>query len=199
MSSSPPEPAQIIASARQLLAFAQQGYRDFLDAGERQQSGIYNLVSAARSAHFALLRLKGKVEGFDEWWSEVTTQMAADPVFVWFKTLRNKMEKQGEMGGGSAYLQASFSPHELLALVPPLTDGAYVEALQVGDPQGRSSAVIAMPDGTREILYLKLPDHIAVSRYVMEDAPDHRDFGDLAHHYLSVLDQIVSEAESRWK
>ena len=58
----------ISASASQMLGFAQQGARDFMAAGDRRISGLYNAVTCGRSVTFVLQTLRRPLRDEFEGW-----------------------------------------------------------------------------------------------------------------------------------
>lgn len=189
----------ILASANQMLDVARLGLRLYAAADDDRFAGIFNVASGGRSVTFAIQRLKGKVDGFTDWYGPIQDDMREDEVFQWFKALRNKIEKQGEsrIGSNSSHIK-SLNTSDLYRYAPPLAAGASLGNCAIGDPLGRSYWIIRLPDGTEERSYFELPEEVATLKLTMEGDHDGRDFGELASYYIDKLTTIVNDAVARF-
>lgn len=181
----------ILRAARQRLDFAAEGWNDYLLGGSRRPSGLHNFVTHGRGVTFVIQNLRGKANGFDDWYSVIEKRLRADPVCVWFKDLRNQMEKQGRAETASAFMGASFSPDDLMRSAPPGTVG-----IGIGDSWGRSQYNVQLADGSVTEVYFTVPDWVGSVTTYVKGAPDGRPIEELGAHYLAVLEDILDDAES---
>jgi hypothetical protein len=189
---------EVLATAKQMLGVARLGIKIYAAGDEDRFAGVYNVASGGRAVTFTLQKLRGMVDGFDEWYTPIQEDLANDRVCVWFKDLRNRLEKQGDSRVGAGYVYiSSLSPHDLLRYAPPLVEGATLRGFVVGDELGRSFWNIRLPDGTEDRSYFKFPAKFGSVRLTMGDAPDDRDFAELAQHYVSKLEAIMNGAVAR--
>ena len=185
---------EILESARLMLEIAQQGAADFHDGGTRRRAGLHNAVTTGRSVTFTLQNLRGKAEGFDEWYADALARLLSSDVDKWFVKLRNRLEKEGHAGvsNGSIYI-AHLDVGEMLKAAPPGVVGLFV-----GDELGRSGWEIEAADGQRHTVYFKVPSTTGRTWLNIADAPGGRPVDDLLDEWLSRLVAIVSEAEERF-
>lgn len=183
----------VLASARRVFGFARQGQADFAELGQRRQLGFYTAVTQGRSVTFVLQNLKGKVDGFEEWYRptlDATVGRHPDTA-AWFVMVRNRIEKQGSAGAeGIEMFIESFRTDE----AGPWPEGA--TSMFVGDQLGRSGWDVTLPDGTNTQVFFKIPN-ATVSMYI-EDAPQGRSVEDLLDEYLDDLSDLVAAAEARF-
>lgn len=66
-----------------------------LSVSQVQQSGVHIAVVFGVAATMALQNLRGKVEGFDNWWSPRSSQLQTDELARYFYLLRSVILKEG--------------------------------------------------------------------------------------------------------
>ncbi|WDM60661.1 hypothetical protein K4A76_06905 [Pseudomonas sp. NEEL19] len=187
----------ILKNAEDTLQAASYGLDDVkAKDGPRKLSGIRNLVVFGRSVTFVLQNLRGKVEGFDEWYAPHQEAMSQDKVMRYFLELRNTILKVGEL---RTMVEATLngSTEDLLksATKPPGAKGMFV-----GDVYGGSGWYIPMSDGSIEKFYVDLPKDLAdVKSYFLSvpenyrEAIDSRDVVDLGEEYLHKLKVLIDD------
>jgi hypothetical protein len=58
---------------------------------------LQNCITTSRTVTFILQSHKTAVPGFDDWYGAYQRKFAADPVIVWARDARNKIEKRGDL------------------------------------------------------------------------------------------------------
>lgn len=189
-----PNVTDVLSSVRQMLQFARLGEQDFFAAGERKISGLYNAVTHGRSVTFVLQKLRGRADGFDDWYEGVQTRLRADPVAKWFVELRNRIDKEGSHGESSTSLYiAHLDTNDLMEHMPPSATGMFI-----GDFLGRSGWIETLPDGTEATTFFTLPPSAGIALFHIEDAPEGKPLEELLPAWLNSLESIVEEAEQRF-
>lgn len=184
----------MLASARQMLEIARLGQHDVERGGERRLSGLYQAVTSGRSVTFTLQTLRGRIEGFDDWYDQEQLRLKADPVCVWFVDLRNKIEKRGDIGPASNSMYIHYlNTSDLTRNAPPGTESTFI-----GDHLGRNGWIVRLPDGRQETVYFTLPDHMAQAQWILDGAPGNADIKELLSHYLNVLEGVIERAAQRF-
>jgi hypothetical protein len=79
-----PKVEEVLATAKQMLGVAQLGIKLYAAGDDDRFAGIYNVASGGRAVTFALQKLRGIVDGFNEWYTPIQDDLANDPVCVWF-------------------------------------------------------------------------------------------------------------------
>src|SRR4051812_8289517 len=67
----------ILRSAQRMMTMARSGQADYLEGRDRSVLGLYQSVTSGRSVTFVLQNLRGKVEGFDEWYDRMQALLKA--------------------------------------------------------------------------------------------------------------------------
>jgi hypothetical protein len=67
-------------------------------------------ITTSRTVTFIVQSHKNVISGFDAWYESHREQFASDPVMVWAKDARNKIEKQGDLETLSVRSGLSWSP-----------------------------------------------------------------------------------------
>lgn len=185
----------VLASARQVLTFAQHGRDDFLAAGDRRVLGLHTAITHGRSVTFVVqnLRTLVGVEDFDSWY-----QPALDATFgrhrdvsAWAIELRNKIEKQGTVGelGYSLHIE-SFNTDDAGPPPPGAT------SMFIGDQLGRAGWDVVLPDGSHTQVFFRIPrSTLAMS---MPEAPDGRPVEELLDVYLTDCADFIELARRRF-
>ena len=190
-----------LRKARELLTTAEMGLAMVRDTDPtRRPMGIQNVAVFGRSVTFALQNLRtivGKAI-FDEWYNPHMEAMKSDPIFEYFRNLRNEILKEGPPRTSSlAYVQhLDFSNmSKLQAIQPPGAKNFFI-----GDALGGSGWIVELPDGTEQKFYVQFPSEIAVtvtlhlSEYPMSNIP----IADLCSKYVDQLEALVREAEAHF-
>lgn len=184
----------VLAAARQMLEFARQGADDYAAGGERRMPGLFNAVTSGRSVTFVLQGLRGKADGFDEWYEGVQDELKADAASRWFVQLRNRIEKEGEVGSISNRTYIShLNSADLQRAAPPGTISTFI-----GDRFGRNGWIVGLADGSQTTLYFSLPAEIGRNTLHLEGAPGGQSIEELLPLWLDLLDEIVNSAEDTW-
>jgi hypothetical protein len=181
--------AEILKAARDMITFAQQGMRDYLEKGARSESGLFAAITSARIVTMTLQGLNTRTADGGSWWVAHSARLRADPVARWFWELRNDIEKRGTLGPHGISMTLNLSTRDL----PPPPPGAKRQF--VGDQLGRSGWEVSLPDGSTDIVYFSLPEENLRIERVLPDAPDGAPLERLLPSYLAQIESIVEDAE----
>lgn len=197
----------VIASARQRLAIARQGWRDVdgPDPG-RRLAGVYNAVIFGRMVTFSLQNLRTVVgdDRFDAWYGPQQVSMRADPLLRWFNGLRTQIEKRTGPDLDLHATNMTLTGGDLVRLTQNPPPGA--RTFFIGDRTGGSGWDIEHPDGSRETYYVALPPDIAerlpFSLHFPNSPSSHRggalddtSLPTLIGHYLDYMQGLIDAAE----
>jgi hypothetical protein len=151
--------AEILRRLNVALEDTQRGYQDLTGADPtRRQVGLRNMVVFGRSVTQVAQTWRAiDRDRFDAWYAPYETEMAKDPLTVYFNTLRSIILKEGAPQVGTSFSVMYLDTADL----PPAPPGA--GAFFMGDPMGGSGWEIEQPDGTTEKFYVDLPPEIVTS------------------------------------
>ncbi len=190
----------ILKNAEDTLQTAIYGLEDVkTQKGQRRFSGIRNLVVFGRSVSFAIQNLRGKVEGFDEWYAPHQERMAQDKVMKFFLELRNTILKVGDLKVG-VRVKGGANIDDILkaAPKPPGAIGMFI-----GDNFGGSGWLIPMPDGSTEKFYVDLPKNLVnVENYFTQvpekfrDEIEPKDIELLGEEYINKLQMLIDDCRA---
>jgi len=163
--------------------------------------GLQNAVTFGRSVTFVLQNLKGKAEGFEEWYDERVEVLKDDPVCSYMVDLRNKILKEGEADTVNYAKAEGFNPAQLQAVTPSWADGSFI-----GDQYGGSGFYVERSDGTQEKFYVDFGfDNIETGLYFEEtqeyEGPfpeDITEIEDDLKYYVKILAELVSDAKDEF-
>lgn len=111
---------EILNRAEEILRTAELGMSDMGgNRSQRRLSGLRNVIVFGRSVTWVLQNLKGKQEGFEDWYTEKQALMRSDPIFVYFTEARNNLEKQGKLSLSTSAYISSFSSSDISKFGPP--------------------------------------------------------------------------------
>lgn len=166
---------------------------------DRMTSGLYNAVVFGRMVTFALQNLRGKVEGFDEWYEAKQAEMANDPLMRYFRDLRTAIEKKTDRHTIQSVNLESFSPSADMRRFgpPPPNAGTFF----MGDQNGGSGWEINRSDGTKDKYYVSIPTDLAEVQVTLRDAPEqYRGMAapKLLETYLGRMQELVDEAKEKF-
>jgi hypothetical protein len=85
--------------AKQFLGEAQASFKRMQETKsiDELRRALLSFLNASRFCTQQLLTdFKGRLGGFDEWWSEKQVYLGKDDVCIFFKNLRNRVTKKGE-------------------------------------------------------------------------------------------------------
>lgn len=192
-------PQQIIEDIRQLLQSARLGRADVLAADpSKRMTGLMNVVTFGRAVLNALPRLKRVVVGYDDWFQ--THVPADDPLLKYFIGLRDALEHEGR----TPRIQTQIFAHRLsMRDLGPRPPGA-VRGF-IGDSNGGSGWMIALPDGTQVPYYVSLPESAATVTIHFPEAPTEHlgepigsNVETQVTRYVQFLEALVNAAEARF-
>lgn len=184
----------VLQAARQSLDFARQGAEDYRAGGSRRVAGLFNFATSSRTVTFVLQNMRGHVDGFEDWYSPIETELRANPVALWAKDLRNRVEKQGDPGPRSNVTKID---HLDTSMLTASTPSGTVSTI-IGDQWGRNFWIVHLPDGTEENVFFNLDPNIGNNSILFEGAPGGRDVPELMDEHLYTLEKIVMSAEARF-
>lgn len=193
---------KILDRARDTLVTAKAGLKmmEAINATE-QNVGLRNVIVFGRSVTFVLQNLKGKHPMFDPWYATHTEKMKSDPVFSFFRDVRNEVLKEGRLDLGTAVTIHHFDPSTMARLQSSRPLGA--TAFFIGDHLGGSGWEVTLIDGATEKFYVELPADVGqVSQFFVGNLADKwlkgdvRSSHELAVYYLKVLESLVADAKA---
>lgn len=185
-----------LQKAQELLATTQMGLAMLKGHDPRlRPMGIQNVAVFGRSVTLALQNLRTVVgDTFDEWYQAHVTAMKSDPLFAYFRDLRNEVLKEGPPPT-SVHMHIKHMNgsdfQRLMANPPPGAKGFFM-----GDQLGGSGWEVELPDGTTAKFYVQLPPELAVTINLhlphnpMSDQP----ISDLCQRYVTELESMVTDA-----
>ncbi|TFD58002.1 hypothetical protein E3T43_07065 [Cryobacterium sp. Hh7] len=187
----------VVRAAEKTLSFARQGLTDYLVRKERTQAGLHNAIIHGRSVTFVLQNLKNLHPDFEKWYEIVASRLRADPKARWFVELRNRIEKQGQIGDShSSFKMYNFDSSKINTMNRDAPSGTV--SMFFGDSMGRSGWEVLLPDGSLTEVFFELPLEIATFQLSMAEAPEGFSFEKDLPDWLDQLEAIVQEARSKF-
>jgi len=166
--------SQILKDAHESLKTAEFGFA-LLTKGppNLRLCGLRNLVIFGRVVTFVLQNLRSTEKNFDQWYDKFQEEMKSDQLLVFFKDIRNILEKEGELRlHVRTHLKHFTFPQDLSRFGPP---PPYAKAFFMGDQLGGSGWEIQLPDGSVSKYYVELPIDIgSVSLHFPESPMSHQ-------------------------
>lgn len=159
--------------------------------------GLYNAVTFGRSVTLVLQKLRGRAEGFDEWYEDKQKILEEDPVCSHMSDLRNRIVKEGD-AGVSNYAEVDYlNTAELWRKAPAWADGIFV-----GDEFGGSGFTVEEEDGSEMKFYYDFPNEDFETGLYFSDFEDSINESGFPssnaekdlRYYVKVLAELVSEA-----
>jgi hypothetical protein len=187
-------PGQIISQAESIMRSVRDSVHEVESCSRpgQQLAHIRAAVGDIRRVTFVLQTLRGRVEGFDDWYGGVQEGLRSDPLMRYFVELRNEIEKRG-LPGAVAELYR-------LDTGEPIADVACYE-----DQHGLAVSGAARPganlptgelSGPHGLRNFRLPD--PPTSHEGERLTDFR-FAELARQALDFLENhVVSPAKKRF-
>jgi hypothetical protein len=190
---SEPRVQEIFTAAADHLQTAWLGLAAMKEVPGGAQRGLHNAVVFGRMVTFALQNLRGKADGFGPWYEAKEAEMRRDPLLVYFKDLRTKIEKQAHTPT-ARHVGVSTLNRSALGPPPPGATEFFL-----GDRHGGSGWRIPAPDGTLESYYVTLPESVASVQLVLTDIPrevrGERTTVQLVEAYLDKMSALLTEAQ----
>lgn len=194
-----------IHRVEETLQTARHGLHDLLDASRsRRMTGLRNLIVFGRSVTFVLQNLRSVVgpEKFDAWYQPQQDAMRASPLMRYFVEARNNLEKQGRLNVTTSGHIRHFSTSDISRFGPkPANANAFI----IGDSLGGTGWQVELPDGSREMYYVELPNTIGEVKQQFFDFPKDRSpeladrpIEELCTAYIETLSKLVREARSHF-
>lgn len=165
-------------------------------------TGIRNVLTFGREVPRILQRLKRRESDFSEWYAPYRTELENDPLMKYLYRLRNDVLKEGKMPVKSKTCIEALNTNWVNQLPkPPNTKGFFI-----GDNLGGSGFIIALPDGSTEKLYLKLPWDTVITSTHFEDMPNSHlgktingmSIKEVCELYLQYLTKIIEDAKEKF-
>lgn len=199
--------ADILKRVQETLETTKLGLKDLVKGpNERKFPGLRNLVVFGRSTTFVLQNLR-KTEperDFDNWYAKYQDEMKSDPLMAFFHTLRNEIEKEGQL---RVYVRGRIErfsfPADMKRFGPPPPNAG---AFFIGDVTGGSGWEIKLPDGPAEKYYVQLLGDIgSFNVYFAHPPTEHLGLTvsdaaveALCSKYVAYLEKLVSAAKERF-
>ena len=187
-------PAQIISQMESVLRSARDAVHQVECCAKpgQQPAQIRAAVVDLRRVTFVLQTLRGRVDGFDDWYGEVQESLRSDPLMRYFVELRNEIEKRG-LPGVVAELYS-------LETGEPVADVACYEDEHWLAVSGAARPGLDLPagelSGPHGLRHFRLPDPPIT--HEGEPLTDYR-FAELARQALDFLEShVVGPARERF-
>ena len=117
--------SSVLRKTQEMLSAATRGLNDLVGSKPEVRSvGIYNLAEFGRSVTLVLQNLRAiDKQSFDIWYAPYKQEMAAEPLFAYFRNLRNEILKEG-------------APPTSMSMRLGYLDGRMMAELQKDPPSG---------------------------------------------------------------
>src|SRR5262245_37576044 len=86
----------VVGRLKQVNTLWHEALAAYFEPG-RFSIAVQNCITTSRTVTFILQSHKAAFPGFDNWYPTFQQKFADDPVMVWAKDARNKIEKQGDL------------------------------------------------------------------------------------------------------
>jgi hypothetical protein len=86
----------VVGRLKQVSALWHEALAAYFDPS-RFTIALQNCITTSRTVTFILQSHKTAVPGFDDWYGAYQRKFAGDPVMIWARDARNKIEKQGDL------------------------------------------------------------------------------------------------------
>ena len=193
--------SQILKDAEESLKTAEFGFSLLTEGPPNLKlCGLRNLVIFGRVVTFVLQNLRSTERKFDEWYINFQEEMKSDPLLLFFKELRNTLEKEGALKlHVKIHIKHFTFLQDLARFGPP---PPYAKSFFMGDQLGGSGWEIQLPDGSVSKYYVELPIDIgSVSLHFPETPISHlgekiedSSIESLSNAYLQYLRDLLKEA-----
>lgn len=166
---------------------------------ERRLASIRNIITFGRSVTFAIQKLKSHVDGFDDWYKPKQQEMISNPLFKYFKDIRDEIIHEGKLNTNVSVSVPFFSPLFLQYMPkPPNHKGFFI-----GDQNGGSGWIVENADGEEEKYYITLNKDFVDVQLTLVGLPDNLPYEDtstlnLCTIYFDYLNNLVTEAKERF-
>lgn len=191
------EVEEILDRTERMLKASYTGVKLYSSSeGDQKIIGLYNAATFGRSVTLVLQNLRGKVEGFDEWYDQHIETLKEDPVCKEMVQVRNRILKEGDPGLGR-YVGGPVDQDDLFSEAPPWADGVFLS-----DQFGGNGFYILHPDGSKEKFYYDfeaLTDETGLFlQETQENTIELIDLKDDLRYYVKILAELVSDAKERF-
>lgn len=162
--------------------------RDFYQDPDEFRIGLQNCISSLRSVSFILQNHKSTIPDFEIWYSKWQSHMRSDPIMVWAREARNKIEKRGDLATESK-IQISVIASYISSEIPTIMVQADVE----------SSLKEIFSKIPRVILNEQILQNGALKierKWIDSELPDYEILDALAHVY-GQLSLIIDDAHKQ--
>jgi hypothetical protein len=167
--------------------------------------GLRNLVVFGRAITFVLQNLRSTESEFEEWYTNYREQMESDPLMVYFKNIRNELEKEGSLRlSVRTYIKSFNYPQDIARFGPPPLNA---KAFFMGDHLGGSGWEVVLPDGSTRKYYINLPSDIGTVSLHFPQSPKYHlgkriednSIETMSRAYLNYLNMLVREAKEKFE
>ena len=159
MSSPKRTTSKILNDVQETLKTAELGFAMLTKgAPNLKLCGLRDLVIFGRVVTFVLQNLRSTESKFDEWYFKYREEMKSDPLLVYFRDLRNELEKEGSLNLSVKTQIKHFNLQQDLVRFGPPPPNA--KSFFIGDNLGGIGWEVQLPDGSIEKYYVNLPSDI---------------------------------------
>ncbi|NYE07276.1 hypothetical protein F4694_004061 [Bacillus niacini] len=163
---------------------------------ERRIASIRNIITFGRSVTFAIQKLKKHVDGFDNWYKPKQQEMISNPLFKYFKDIRDEIIHEGKLNTNVSVNTTFFSPLFLQYMPKPPNHSSFF----LGDQNGGSGWIVKNDDAEEEKYYITLNKDFVDVQLSLEGLPQDLPYEDtsilnLCTIYFDYLKNLVVEAK----
>lgn len=189
---------EILRRAERTLRAAYLGLKQYRTKdGEEKIIGLYNAISNGRSVTFVLQNLRGKADGFDEWYDERREVLKEDTVCQAMNKIRNKIEKEGSAGETNYMKIDKLNFSDIARKTPEWADGTFL-----GGVYGGHGFYVERPDGSEARFYHDFDVGQFEAGFVVDELTTKEDIqsgefveiDDDLEYYIKVIAELVSDA-----
>lgn len=190
----------IIERTERMLKASYAGYKQFQEKeGDEKMIGLFNAASSGRSVTLVLQNLRGKADGFDDWYDDRKETLKNDEVCNHMKDVRNRVLKEGDAGTRRHIdFGDGMDIGRLQRSIPSWADGVFV-----GDQFGGSGFVVENPDGSENKFYYDFPTEpweVGLHFPELEEKRSiHATVEDDVGYYVKILAELVRDAKNEFR
>jgi len=189
---------EILRRTRFALRTAEFGLEEMQSEDpQRAAAGIHNVLVWGRAVTNVLQQLRGRADGFEEWYTSWREEMEADRLLKFLYKARSQILKEG---GVPTTVTVHIRRFRVPEDVPPVPPGA--KSFFMGDETGGSGWIIDA-GGVQEKVYTELPTSQVKTWLGFVDVPDthlgnpieDQSLEGVARLYVEYLQRLVADAE----
>jgi hypothetical protein len=196
----PPAVVDVLHRARQVHANARMALKRLATGSEphEQLEAVQTAVVFGVATTHVLQKLRGVVDGFDDWWAPWRAQLSADKLMRYLYELRSTILKEGGHDTDRVTDLGVLNLFEDLGDAPPGAQAVYIGTEGVG-------WIVRRDDGTHTEVPVVVPDNKVRVWLQFKDCPREHlgtrlhdvSVTDVCGLYLAFLDRILDDADTQ--